>query len=282
MQIPPIPVGGTAYATCHATVSSDIQEPTITFIKAVLYVNYYRVEAYLPVKIGAVMEDWETGDFTHMNWVNTSSIPWTIITTSPYEGTYCAKSGAIGNGANTRLMITDTATVADTISFYYKVSSEENYDKLTFKIDGQTKDEWSGITGWTRAAYPVEAGVHTYQWTYSKDYWGTDGHDCAYIDAISFPCGKINHPVSVNEFTLNANSLQVWPNPATDYVHVVTGDEGEAYTYRFYDLNGRLLQGGRLMGNDTEINISNYTSGTYILQVEDESHRMQTAKIVKK
>ena len=124
--------------------------------------------------------------------------------------------------------------------------------------------------------------MHTYQWTYSKNYWGTSGHDCAYIDAISFPCGKVNHPVSVNEFTLNANSLQVWPNPATDYVHVVTGDEGEACTYRFYDLNGRLLQGGRLTGNDTEINVSNYTSGTYILQVEDESHRMQTAKIVKK
>jgi len=282
MPFPAIDVNGTATVTFEATANSTIQEPTIAYLRSTLWVNYYFAEKYFPVKIGEITEDWETGDFYNRNWMNTSSIPWTIVTANPYEGTYCAKSGAIGNNTNTRLSITDTATVNDSISFYYKVSSEQNYDKLTFKIDGQTKDEWSGVTGWQRAAFPVEAGVHTYQWTYSKNYWGTSGHDCAYIDAISFPCGKVNHPVSVNEFTLNANSLQVWPNPATDYVHVVTGDEGEAYTYRFYDLNGRLLQGGRLMGNDTEINISNYTSGTYILQVEDESHRMQTAKIVKK
>ena len=185
------------------------------------------------MKIGALTEDWETGDFSNMSWQNNSSTPWTIVTTSPYEGMYCAKSGAIGNNSNTRLTLTDTATVSDTISFYYKVSSEENYDKLVFKIDGQTKDEWSGNIGWTRAAYPVEAGVHTYQWTYSKDF------------------------------------------------HVATGDDAEEYTYRLFDLSGRLLQGGRLADNVSEINVTGYKSGTYILQVEDAQHHVQTAKIVK-
>ena len=282
MPFPAINVNGTTTVTFEATADSSIQEPTVAYLRSSLWVNYFFAEKNFPVKIGQIAEDWETGDFNHLNWVNTSAVPWTIVTTNPYEGTYCAKSGAIGNSAQTRLTITDTATVNDSISFYYKVSSEENYDKLTFKIDGQTKDEWSGNIGWTRAVYPVEAGVHTYQWTYSKDNYYSQGHDCAYLDAIEFPCGKVNHPVNVDEFTLTAGSLQVWPNPATDYVHVVTGNEGEACTYRFYDLNGRLLQGGRLTGNDTEINVSSYTSGTYILQVEDESHRLQTAKIVKK
>ena len=277
-----IDANGTTTVSFAATASSSIQEPTISYIKSSLWVNYFYAEKNLPVKIGEVTEDWETGDFSHMNWVNNSSTPWTIVTSSPYEGTYCAKSGAIDNNANTRLSIIDTATVTDTISFYYKVSSEENYDKLTFKIDGQTKGEWSGTIGWTRAAYPVEAGVHTYQWTYTKDYYMSSGHDCAWIDYISFPCGKVNHPVSVNEFTLNANSLQVWPNPATDYIHVVTGGEEHESTYRLYDLNGRLLQGGHLTDNDTEISMSNYKSGTYILQVEDANHHVQTAKIVKK
>ena len=163
-----------------------------------------------------------------------------------------------------------------------KVSSEENYDKLTFKIDGQTKDEWSGTVAWSRAAYPVEAGVHTYQWIYSKDYWGTGGQDRAFIDFISFPCGRVNVPIGINEYSLNGAALQVWPNPATDDVHVMTDTEGQGSTYRLYDLNGRLLQGGRLEGNDTEISVSGYTSGTYILQVEDAQHHVQTAKIVKK
>jgi len=277
-----IDANGTTTVSFAVTVNSSLQEPTISYIKSSLWVNFFYAEKNLPVKIGDITEDWESGDFTHMNWVNTSSTPWTIVTSSPYEGFYCAQSGAIGNSANTRLSIIDTAPVSDTISFYYKVSSEENYDKLTFKIDGQTKDEWSGNIPWTRAAYPVEAGAHTYLWTYSKDYYGTSGHDCAYIDAISFPCGKVNFPASVSEFVSDANTLQVWPNPVTDYIHVVTGDEEHESTYRLYDLNGRLLQGGRLTDSDTEISMSSYKSGTYILQVEDANHHVQTAKIVKK
>jgi hypothetical protein len=277
-----IDVNGTTTVTFEATANSSIQEPTIAYIKTNLWVNYYYAYANFPVKIGEVSEDWESGDFTNMNWVNNSSMPWTIVTTSPYEGSYCAKSGGIGSSASTTLRISDTATVSDTISFYYKVSSEATYDKLTFKIDGQTKGEWSGITGWTRAAYPVTAGAHTYQWTYSKDYYGTGGQDCAYIDLISFPCGKVNNPVGISEAEQNVATAQVWPNPTTDYIHVVTNDEEQGYTFRLYDLNGKLLQGGRIEGNQTDINVINYSSGIYILNVENRQHQIQTAKIVKK
>ena len=125
-------------------------------------------------------------------------------------------------------------------------------------------------------------GVHTYQWTYTKDYSGSAGHDCAYLDNISFPCGKVNHPVSIHQYTQNESSLQVWPNPATNYIHVAIDNDGQDYTFRIFDLNGRLLQGGRLTDNDTQISVSHYTSGTYILQVEDNQHHIQTKKIVKK
>ena len=227
-------------------------------------------------------EDWETGGFTNMSWINNSSSPWTIVTSNPYEGTYCAKSGAITHSSTSILRIVDTVSVTDSISFYYKVSSEEDYDKLLFKMDGQTKGEWSGIIGWTHAAFPVTPGVHTYQWTYSKDHYGSAGHDCAYLDNISFPCGKVNHPVSIHQYTQNESSLQVWPNPATNYIHVAIDNDGQDYTFRIFDLNGRLLQGGRLTDNDTQISVSHYTSGTYILQVEDNQHHIQTKKIVKK
>ena len=277
-----IDVNGTTTVTFTATANNAIHEPTISYVKTSLWVNYFFDCKNFPIKIGEVTEDWETGGFTHMNWTNVSSNPWTIVTNSPYEGLYCAKSGAITHNGNTILRITDTVTVADSVSFYYKVSSEEDYDKLLFKIDGQTKGEWSGTIGWTRAAFPVTPGVHTYQWTYSKDYYGSAGNDCAYLDLISFPCGKVNHPVSVTQYIQNESSLHVWPNPATDYIHVVTDSEDQECTFRLYDLNGRLLQGGRLMDNDTQISVSNYASGTYILQVEDSQHHIQTKKIVKK
>jgi len=282
LPIPPVGANSTAVVTFPVTVRESVQEPTIAHIKTVLYVNSYRVSAYFPIKISEVAEDWETGDFSNMNWQNTSSTPWTIITQYPYEGTYCAKSGNIGNNATTTLKITDTATVTDTISFYYKVSSEQDYDKLIFKIDGQTKDEWSGNIGWTRAAYPVSAGIHTYTWSYTKDYYGTSGHDCAYLDAISFPCGKVNAPVSVEDFVQQPSTLQVWPNPTTDIVRIQLGEDAQDYTYQLFSLTGKLLQGGRLVDSLSEIDMRNYVSGTYILRVESSDHQVQTAKIIKK
>lgn len=285
LEVTSVPVlsvepNGTTTAIFKATVRDSIQEPTITNVKAVYYVHYYRVSAFLPIKIGAVVEDWESGDFTNMTWQNNSSMPWTIVASSPYEGTYCIKSGAISNSRSTRISISAESSVADTISFYYKVSSEESYDLLSFKIDGQTKNEWSGNIGWTRAAYPITPGSHTYTWTYSKDSYGTSGHDCAYLDFISFPCGKVNVPVSIEEIPQDALDFKVWPNPTTDYLYVQTNEEQDC-TYQLLSLNGKLLQGGRL-DNNAEINIKNFTSGIYILKVENTKHQVFTTKIVKR
>ena len=283
VHFPAIGVNGSVTVSLQVTVGSTIQEPTISYIKAGLWVNFYYASANFPIKVGAVIEDWETGGFSNMEWQNTSSTPWTITTQAPYDGSYCAKSGAISHSSNTTLRITDTATVADTLSFYYKVSSEQSYDKLTFKIDGQTKGEWSGIIGWTRAAYPVSAGLHTYTWTYAKDYYGSNGQDCAYIDAIAFPCGKVNYPVGIQTISESTNDIQIWPNPTTDILHIQLFDgENQDYTYQLFDLTGKLLQGGRLTDNNAEIDVRNQTSGVYFLRIENSLHQTQTVKFIKK
>lgn len=283
IPFPAITIGGSVTVPFQITVDSIIQEPTISYIKSSLWVNYFYASANFPIKVGAVTEDWETNDFSNMAWQNTSSIPWTITTSNPYEGSYCAKSGAIGHNSNTTLRITDTATVADTLSFYYKVSSEQTYDKLIFKIDGQTKGEWSGVVGWSRAAYPVSEGPHTYTWTYSKDYYGTYGNDCAYIDAITFPCGKVNYPVGIQEISDNANDIRIWPNPTTDILHIQLHDgESQDYTYQLFNLTGKLLQGGRLADNHAEIDVRSQTAGVYFLRIENSLHQTQTVKFIKK
>ena len=283
IPFPAITIGGSVTVPFQITVDSIIQEPTISYIKSSLWVNYFYASANFPIKVGAVTEDWETNDFSNMAWQNTSSIPWTITTSNPYEGSYCAKSGAIGHNSNTTLRITDTATVADTLSFYYKVSSEQTYDKLIFKIDGQTKGEWSGVVGWSRAAYPVSEGPHTYTWTYSKDYYGTYGSDCAYIDAITFPCGKVNYPVGIQEISDNTNDIRIWPNPTTDILHIQLSDgENQDYTYQLFNLTGKLLQGGRLADNHAEIDVRSQTAGVYFLKIENSLHQTQTIKFIKK
>ena len=282
IHFPAIEANGFVTVPFQVTAASTIEEPVTTFLITGIWVNFYHDYNIFPVKIGAIVEDWETGDFTNMQWQNTSSVPWTIVSQNPHSGSYCAKSGSIGSSASTMLRISSETTISDSISFYYRVSSEENGDKLTFKIDGRTKGTWSGNIPWTYASFPVLPGTHTYTWTYSKDYWGSHGMDCAFVDDIVFPGGVINNPVSIEDHVQNSANIQVWPNPTADVLHIQMNEEGQEYTYQLYNLAGQLLRGGRLEAGFADIDVQSCASGTYILKVENRDHETQTVKIVKR
>jgi hypothetical protein len=142
-------------------------------------------------KVGLVLEDFETGEFGE-SWFNDNIRPWSIVNEDPYEGQYCVKSGGAGiSNVNSSLTLVHIAGANDTISFYYKVSSENNYDKLHFYIDDQEKNNWSGSIGWTKATYPVTEGRHTYRWSYTKDNSVNNGSDCAWIDYVSMPAARV-------------------------------------------------------------------------------------------
>jgi murein tripeptide amidase MpaA len=139
------------------------------------------------LNIGQVAEDFETGNFAAMAWQMSGSLPWTITTTSPYQGTYCARSGAIGNSLSSIMSITLNVTTSGTISFHYRVSSESGWDYLRFYDNGVEKAKWSGEVPWTEAGFAVSAGTHTFSWRYTKDGSGIGGSDCAWVDLIVFP-----------------------------------------------------------------------------------------------
>jgi hypothetical protein len=132
-------------------------------------------------------EGFESGNFSAYPWINSSTSPWTVQNTDKYSGNYAAKSGTISNNAQTELSVTHYVNQAGNISFWYKVSSELNYDKLYFLIDGVEKNNWSGSINWTQVSYPVSVGTHTFTWRYTKDLSDFAGSDCAWIDHIIFP-----------------------------------------------------------------------------------------------
>lgn len=147
---------------------------------------YSSSKIYTP-KVGLIIEDFETGDFSAYEWNNVSTSPWTITSNPVHGGVYAARSGVIGNNASTILEIQMDVASADNISFARKVSSESGYDYLKFFIDGAEKGSWSGEADWDIATYSVAAGMHTFKWTYSKDGSQIAGTDAAYIDDIIFP-----------------------------------------------------------------------------------------------
>lgn len=142
-------------------------------------------------RIGKIRESFESISFRVFPWINISPIPWKITQINQYDGTYSARSGEISHNSSTTLAIRTHYYNADSIRFYYKVSSEPNYDFLIVKVNGTEAFRKSGETTWLRKAIAVPAGYNKIEWIYKKDQSVSGGTDCALIDLIDFSSASI-------------------------------------------------------------------------------------------
>ena len=142
----------------------------------------------LPVYVGNSYRETFENNQTHLAGWTYGAVQWVVYDTGAYEGSYCAGSSyTMSHSMTSEMNIGCTLTAADSISFYYKVSSETNYDKFHFFIDSTEMLVSSGDVAWTRAAYPVAAGAHTFSFTYTKDYTVSSGSDRAWVDNVALP-----------------------------------------------------------------------------------------------
>ncbi|MBQ9431545.1 MAG: InlB B-repeat-containing protein [Kiritimatiellae bacterium] len=103
-----------------------------------------------------------------------------------YDGSYSFQSASITNNQSTWM---ETAVNGrGVISFYWKPSTEENYDFCTFTIDGENKKSTSGIANsWEGNRFRIaDDGYHVFRWTYSKDVGKYSGSDCMWVDKIEW------------------------------------------------------------------------------------------------
>jgi len=131
-------------------------------------------------------DNFETGTFRMYGLQFPDDQPWFVTSDSPIEGTYGIRSGPIADGQKSSMEVTLTVA-AGGVSFYRKVSSEFNFDILSFHIDGEEQERWSGEQDWALVSYPVAEGMHTFRWAYEKDSSESGGADAAWVDAVEFP-----------------------------------------------------------------------------------------------
>ncbi len=170
-----------ASASTQAAVGSNVQ------FEFDLTAGSYYLNENVTQMIGLCVEDWESGDFSQYYWNFDGNADWEISQNDPYEGNFCAQSGDIGDYQTSEISITLNVSSQSELSFFYKVSSEANYDYLEFWLDGSRLDRWSGNIDWTEASFMIDAGEHTFQWIYEKDSMVSNGSDCGWIDKIIFP-----------------------------------------------------------------------------------------------
>jgi subtilisin family serine protease len=130
---------------------------------------------------------WPTGWTTPSG----SNVPWSVVTSPVTEGSYSLRSGAIGHSRTSAIEITDVFS-AGTLSFDWTVSSESNYDWLSFYIDGVRQTRISGCSTWSTScwrslSYPMTSGTHTLRWEYVKDGIVASGADAGWLDNVVLP-----------------------------------------------------------------------------------------------
>ena len=109
---------------------------------------------------------------------------WFVTGENAYDGIYSVRSGVIGNNATSSMLLTMELVNDGSLSFWKKVSSENNYDYLYFYINDILRGTWEGDINWSLQTYDLDAGTHTFKWEYDKDNSVSGGTDCAWIDVI--------------------------------------------------------------------------------------------------
>ena len=137
-------------------------------------------------RVGRVRESFESSTFTVFPWINLSPKPWIITSANTVDGNLSARSGLIGHNASSALMMRTYFPEDDSLKFYYRVSSEPNYDYFMFRLNGDEIIRKSGESAWEKKALKVPAGLNTLEWTYKKDNSVSQGADAAWIDLIDF------------------------------------------------------------------------------------------------
>jgi hypothetical protein len=126
---------------------------------------------------------------TSLSFITDGNAEWFSQTDMAYFDGDAAQSGAILDYQES--LIRTLVSGAGTFSFYWKVSSEQNYDYLEFYIDGVLQKRISGLVDWQQMMYTITgSGLHTLEWRYVKDYIISEGDDSGWVDLVEWSGGS--------------------------------------------------------------------------------------------
>mgnify|MGYP003414526587 len=145
---------------------------------------------------------------------------------------------------------------------------------MTFSIDNKELGNWSGEADWAKVEFEVESGLHNFKWEYVKDVSSKEGDDRAYIDFVQFP-PLLVFKVDVEE-VVEDNNVTVYPNPTTGIVNIDVDTRFDAVIYNY---QGQMVM--KLNDKDGQIDITNLTSGMYLIEIRTDENVM-IKKIIKK
>ena len=109
---------------------------------------------------------------------------WTAQTSVTFDGIDAIQSASTSDSGSSEFVLEIDG--AGILEFYWRVSSEDGFDFLSFSADGEILDQISGETDWERFAIRLSSGSHRFVWKYEKDFELSGGSDRGWIDSVRF------------------------------------------------------------------------------------------------
>ena len=276
---------------CQDTMLSfagyNTENPIGTSLLFILEMNAdgYATAGSFQLQVIDSLENFETADFTLYPWnLNMGVSEWIIDSVNAYDGRYCARSGILLPGQKSIIELELDVLQDGYISFYKKTSYESlSMNYLVFYIDSVLQDYWCGNIDWSKEAFPVSAGIHTFKWEYYKEVRViNDSTDCVWIDYIAFP--SVSVVSSIEEITTEADYFSIYPNPNNGIFNIVvnSGITGN-FSVEIYNLQGQKIFQENMPGKSKkpskQINLGPVARGIYLIKIQS-NKIVEVAKIL--
>lgn len=277
-----IGIDATAAGTFSLTADADTPYNHYVTLNYTVIADAYTAQDTRTIKVNMLVDDLESGDYSAFDWVQDTNAPWVIDGTVTYEGNYSSRSGTITDNQASVMELSLNVLQNDSIAFFKKVSTEQDYDFLNFYIDGTIVGQWSGIQNWERVSFPVTVGQHTFRWEYFKDEIQSQNDDAVWVDFVELPASEA--VTSVTENTAGAGKLMIYPNPANGNVTLLLDTQtGKASTLLLYNSLGQVVLTETIPANQMlyNTNINGFAAGLYTIAVRSHNTVLTQRLVIK-
>ena len=163
-----------------------------------------------------------------LDWQFSGNSFWFSQQTIAHDGESAFQSGKINNDEFSAVGV--NLEGPGEMSFWWKVSSEFEYDFLSVRLDGEYIEYISGDVDWEKKLISVPDGMHRFEFVYSKDGSVLDGLDAGWVDEIIYTQDKpIIENIEIVDVSFELIKIGLRINSNFSRARIVQSSDGETW-----------------------------------------------------
>ncbi len=270
--------------TVYFTEYTDYTEARSAWISAASDLNTNWVssvaQAWAAIDVGVDTQSITLGnavDAPLLTWYTGGVSNWFEESTDTYDSIDAAQSGVIQDGEQSRIYT--TVTGPGTLYFWWKVSSEANWDFLRFYINETEQTNISGLSNWQNLSFSLPSGEHTLKWQYTKDGSVKGGSDAGWLDQVVwFATPTPSEGTVKNDFNGDGITDMAIYQESTGYWFIIMSGDYSLSTSKLGELDYTPVPGDFDGDGKTDMAVYQESTGYWFI-IKSSDYSLSTSKL---